>query len=89
MYAVKRSGRNGWYFYTREMQEKSERRHRLYNELVGALDNGRIVAHLPAAYSSVQTGRIVSCEALARWQRQRTVPGCRPANSCRSPRSPG
>jgi len=69
MYAVKRSGRNGWYFYTREMQEKSERRHRLYNELVGALDSGRIVAHLQPIVS-VQTGRIVSCEALARWQRE-------------------
>lgn len=69
MYAVKRSGRNGWFFYTREMQEKSERRHRLYNELVAALDNGRIVAHLQPIVS-VQTGRIVSCEALARWQRE-------------------
>jgi diguanylate cyclase (GGDEF)-like protein len=69
MYAVKRSGRNGWYFYTREMQEKSERRHRLYNELVAALDDGRIVAHLQPIVS-VQTGRIVSCEALARWQRE-------------------
>jgi diguanylate cyclase (GGDEF)-like protein len=69
MYAVKRSGRNGWYFYTREMQEKSERRHRLYNELVAALDGGRIVAHLQPIVS-VQTGRIVSCEALARWQRE-------------------
>lgn len=69
MYAVKRSGRNGWFFYTREMQEKSERRHRLYNELVAALDNGRIAAHLQPIVS-VQTGRIVSCEALARWQRE-------------------
>jgi diguanylate cyclase (GGDEF)-like protein len=68
MYSVKQSGRNGWHFYTREMHEVSERRHRLYNELAAAIDSGEVQVWLQPIVA-VADGRIVSCEALARWQR--------------------
>jgi diguanylate cyclase (GGDEF)-like protein len=67
MYEVKKAGRNSWQFYTAAMQRESEFKHRLYNELVAALDNG----HLSVVYQPVvqaEGGRIVGCEALARWQ---------------------
>lgn len=34
MYEVKSSGRNGYQFYTKEMQKKSEYRHNLLNDLL-------------------------------------------------------
>jgi diguanylate cyclase (GGDEF)-like protein len=68
MYSVKQSGRNGWHFYTREMHERSERRHRLYNELAAAIDAGQLMTWYQPIVE-VTSGRIVSCEALARWRR--------------------
>lgn len=69
MYEVKKSGRNGWYFYTREMQRRSEHRHHLYNDLVAAIRDGELSAHLQPIVAT-NTGQIVACEALARWQRK-------------------
>jgi diguanylate cyclase (GGDEF)-like protein len=68
MYSVKQAGRNGWHFYTREMHERSERRHRLYNDLAAALDAAQVQAWMQPVVA-VESGRIVGCEALARWQR--------------------
>ena len=66
MYEVKKSGRNGWLFYTDEMQKKSERRHDLYTQLVEALKQKVLTVHYQPIYS-LKEDRIVGCEALARW----------------------
>ncbi|MCB1665541.1 MAG: EAL domain-containing protein [Pseudomonadales bacterium] len=68
MYEVKKSGRNGWQFYTQEMQRKSERRHTLFNELVAAVKNKELSVHYQPIYSLAEK-RIVGCEALVRWQK--------------------
>jgi diguanylate cyclase (GGDEF)-like protein/PAS domain S-box-containing protein len=68
MYEVKKSGRNAWQFYTAAMQLESEHKHRLYNELVVAINEDQLeVYYQPVVNSS--DGRIVSCEALVRWPR--------------------
>ncbi|WP_461516024.1 EAL domain-containing protein [Porticoccus sp.] len=69
MYEVKKSGRNGWHFYTEEMQSRSEHRHHLYNDLVTAIRDDELTVHLQPIVATTD-GRIVGCEALARWQRQ-------------------
>jgi len=66
MYEVKKSGRNGWLFYTEEMQKKSERRHDLYNQLVEALKQEALTVYYQPIFS-LKENRIVGCEALARW----------------------
>lgn len=68
MYSVKRSGRNGWHFYTRDMHERSEHRQRLYTDLLRAIDSEAIGVFLQPVVH-LASGRAVSCEALARWQR--------------------
>ena len=68
MYSVKRSGRNGWHFYTRDMHERSEHRQRLYTDLLRAIDSEAIGVFLQPVVE-LASGRTVSCEALARWQR--------------------
>ncbi|MDX1490886.1 MAG: EAL domain-containing protein [Pseudohongiellaceae bacterium] len=68
MYEVKNSGRNGWQFFTEEMQRKSEKRHDLFNELVAALNRDELeVFYQPiiCPYSM----RVAGCEALIRWRR--------------------
>lgn len=68
MYEVKKSGRNAWQFYTAAMQQESEQKHRLYNELVVAINASQLeVYYQPVA--NAHTGRIEGCEALVRWPR--------------------
>lgn len=68
MYEVKKAGRNGWQFYTQEMQRKSEKRHSLFNELVAAIKNKELSVHYQPIYNLTEN-RIVGCEALVRWQK--------------------
>ena len=68
MYEVKKSGRNGWQFYTQEMQRKSEKRHSLFNELVAAIKKKELSVHYQPIYS-LDENQIVGCEALVRWQK--------------------
>lgn len=68
MYEVKNSGRNGWYFYTKEMQLRSEHRHRLYNDLVAAIRDDQLSVHLQPILTT-NSQKMIGCEALARWQR--------------------
>lgn len=68
MYEVKRSGRNGWHFYTKEIQQKSEHRHQLYNELLCAIGENRLAVHFQPIVE-LENKQVVSCEALARWQK--------------------
>jgi len=68
MYEVKKSGRNGWQFYTDEMKRKSEKHHSLFHDLVDALNADELTVYyqpIVCPYS----GRIAGCEALVRWQR--------------------
>lgn len=68
MYEVKKAGRNGWQFYTQEMQRKSEKRHSLFNELVIALNKQELSVHYQPIYNLAEN-RITGCEALVRWRR--------------------
>ena len=68
MYEVKKSGRNAWQFYTSAMQQESEHKHRLYNELVTAINEHQLEVYYQPVVNAAD-GRIVSCEALVRWPR--------------------
>lgn len=68
MYEVKKAGRNSWQFYTAAMQLESERKHKLYNELVAAVNADQLIVHYQPVVSA-DTGCIVGCEALVRWPR--------------------
>ena len=66
MYEVKKSGRNGWQFYTKAMQKESEEKHQLFNDLVVAIGKNELqVYYQPVVRAS--DGEVVSCEALVRW----------------------
>lgn len=69
MYEVKKSGRNSWQFYTAAMQLESEQKHHLFNELVVAIEKEQLsVFYQPVVDAA--NGRLVSCEALVRWQQE-------------------
>ena len=68
MYEVKKSGRNGWQFYTDEMQLKSEKRHSLFNELVEALNAQELEVYYQPIMCPYKNA-VVGCEALVRWQK--------------------
>ena len=67
MYRAKKEGRNGFRFYTPEMQEHSARNLMLANGLRQALARGELQLHYQPQFS-VQDGRIVGMEALLRWE---------------------
>ncbi|RLT95986.1 MAG: EAL domain-containing protein [Ketobacter sp.] len=69
MYEVKKSGRNGWHFYTDEMQRQSEYRHQLNTALITAINREEMTFHLQPIVDT-RTGKTTACEALARWQRR-------------------
>ena len=67
MYRAKQEGRNGYRFYTSEIEEQLVRNMRLGAELRHALARNEItVVYQPQI--SVQDGHIVGAEALLRWQ---------------------
>lgn len=66
MYEVKTNGRNGWHFYTKEMQLRSESRHRQLNRLITAVANNQIIPYYQPIID-LATNRITKCETLARW----------------------
>lgn len=68
MYEVKKNGRSGWHFYTDEMQQRSEYRHRVFNELAEAIRD-RELGFALQPIRRLSDNRIVSCEVLARWQK--------------------
>ncbi|MDX2368555.1 MAG: EAL domain-containing protein [Colwellia sp.] len=67
MYEVKSSGRNGYQFYTKEMQEKSEYRHNLLNDLIVAVAENAITPYFQPIIN-LNTNKVSKCESLARWQ---------------------
>jgi diguanylate cyclase (GGDEF)-like protein len=66
MYEVKTSGRNGWHFYTKEMQLRSEYRHKLLNQLITAVSNNKIMPYYQPIID-LKSNKIIKCETLARW----------------------
>jgi len=66
MYVAKESGRNNWHYFTDEMQQQSEKRHRMHSKLVSALSNGDLTVFYQPIFD-LKTGRISKCESLVRW----------------------
>jgi diguanylate cyclase (GGDEF)-like protein/PAS domain S-box-containing protein len=70
MYHVKGRGKNGYQFFSEEMNHKLSTRLSLERELRNALVNGELrVYYQPQV--SLADGRIIGVEALARWQHPR------------------
>ncbi len=67
MYRAKEEGRNGYRFFTADMQARSERTLALENHLRRALDRGEFrLVYQPQV--SLANGQLVGMEALLRWQ---------------------
>ena len=67
MYRAKQEGRNGFRFYSPEMQMHSARNLKLANALRHALARNELQLHYQPQIS-IQDGSIVGAEALLRWQ---------------------
>jgi diguanylate cyclase (GGDEF)-like protein len=67
MYRAKALGRDGYAFFTGEMQQAAERRMRIGNELRRAVHRGELTL-LFQPKVALTSGRIVGAEALLRWQ---------------------
>ncbi len=67
MYRAKHSGRHTFRFFTREMQERSERTLLLENALRRVLELDQLQLHYQPQVS-LESGRIIGVEALLRWR---------------------
>jgi diguanylate cyclase (GGDEF)-like protein/PAS domain S-box-containing protein len=66
MYQAKEGGRNGYRFFTPELQARSDRKLLLGNALRRALEQGELELHYQPQMSLI-TGATVGVEALLRW----------------------
>ena len=66
MYRAKVDGRHGYRFFEPEMDEKMERRRALEHEMRQAIANEQFQLHFQPIVN-VKSGKIVSFEALLRW----------------------
>jgi len=67
MYKAKQAGRNGFRFFTQEMQSNTERNLQLANALRFAIERNQLDLHYQPQVS-VDDGHIIGAEALIRWQ---------------------
>jgi diguanylate cyclase (GGDEF)-like protein/PAS domain S-box-containing protein len=67
MYKAKQAGRNGFRFFTQEMQTNTERNLQLANALRFAIERDQMYL-LYQPQVSVDDGRIIGAETLIRWQ---------------------
>ncbi len=67
MYRAKQSGRQTFRFFTREMQERSDRLLRLENALRRSLEFDQLHLHFQPQICLV-SGRVIGVEALLRWR---------------------
>jgi diguanylate cyclase (GGDEF)-like protein len=66
MYRAKKEGRNGFYFFTEEMQKNSIRHFELSNALHHALERNQFQLHYQPQFSTKKR-TIIGAEALLRW----------------------
>lgn len=66
MYRAKQDGRNGYCFFTEDMQRNSIRNLELSNALHHALSENQLTLHYQPQFSSV-THKLIGAEALLRW----------------------
>ncbi|TBW49237.1 EAL domain-containing protein [Marinobacter halodurans] len=67
MIQAKRKGMNTYQWYTSDLNDEANKRVTLRNELEKAIDLGQLILHYQPEVDS-RTGKIVSSEALIRWQ---------------------
>jgi len=67
MYRAKEKGRNNFQFYTAEMNDQAEERLLLESDMRKALVRNEFILHFQPQVN-LETGRIIGCEALVRWQ---------------------
>jgi len=67
MYKAKQAGRNGFRFFTQEMQSNTERNLQLANALRFAIERNQLSLHYQPQVS-VDDGHMIGTEALIRWQ---------------------
>ncbi|WP_018880626.1 bifunctional diguanylate cyclase/phosphodiesterase [Thioalkalivibrio sp. ALE30] len=67
MYEAKQRGRNGFRFYTQDLNARTFRHFELENELGQAIANEQLVLHYQPKVE-LATGRVIGAEALIRWQ---------------------
>jgi diguanylate cyclase (GGDEF)-like protein/PAS domain S-box-containing protein len=67
MYRAKESGRNGFQFFTQEMQSRLDARVNLEQGLMRALQRGEFVLHYQPQVD-IPSGRVIGMEALLRWE---------------------
>jgi diguanylate cyclase (GGDEF)-like protein/PAS domain S-box-containing protein len=70
MYAVKGAGRNGYQFYSAEMNTRLTERLALEDELRAALSRGEFDLHYQPKVD-LMSGAVTGCEALLRWNHPR------------------
>ena len=66
LYNAKTSGKGVWSTYTDGMGDRYMRRQKLKNDLARAIEEGQLTTLYQPIVDS-ETGRMVACEALARW----------------------
>ncbi|HWU78243.1 MAG TPA: EAL domain-containing protein [Rhodanobacter sp.] len=67
MYRAKEDGRNGYRFFTAEMQAEATRHMQLVNAMHRALEQDQFHLHYQPQFS-LDDGRIIGMEALLRWE---------------------
>ncbi len=66
MYKAKESGRNSFSFFTRQMQERLDKRFSIEKKIKNALQDDQFVLHYQPQVD-LKTGKIAGLEALIRW----------------------
>ncbi|MDV7339540.1 EAL domain-containing protein [Terasakiella sp. A23] len=70
MYRAKEGGRNDFRFFTSEMNAEAHQQMILEGDMRRGLERDEFVVHYQPVVD-VKTGRVVSCEALVRWEHPR------------------
>ena len=66
MYIAKTNGQNSYYFYTQALQQKTEKRLRLIEDIHSAILNQEFTLHYQPIID-IETNKVTSAETLLRW----------------------